>query len=35
MNELLEFDLQDIPDNPSIVLAGRRRAGKGVLCKDL
>jgi len=32
---LLQFDLSDIPDNPSIVLAGRRRAGKGVLCKDL
>jgi len=33
--ELLQFDLTDIPDNPSIVLAGRRRAGKGVLTKDL
>ena len=32
---LLLFDLSDIPDNPSIVLAGRRRAGKGVLCNDL
>jgi hypothetical protein len=35
MSELLQFDLTDIPDNPSIVLAGRRRAGKGVLTKDL
>ncbi len=33
--QLLQFDLEDIPHNPSIVLAGRRRAGKGVLCKDL
>ncbi len=35
MTDLLQFDLNDIPPNPSIVLAGRRRAGKGVLCKDL
>ena len=32
---LLEFDLSDIPENPSIVLAGRRRSGKGILTKDL
>jgi len=32
---LLEFDLTDIPENPSIVLAGRRRSGKGILTKDL
>lgn len=32
---LLQFDLSDIPDNPSIVLAGRRRSGKGVLAMDL
>ena len=32
---LLQFDLSDIPESPSIVLAGRRRAGKGVLCNDL
>jgi len=32
---LVEFDLNDIPDNPSIVCAGRRRSGKGVLTKDL
>jgi len=32
---LLEFDLEDIPPNPSIVLAGRRRSGKGVLTTDL
>ena len=35
MTELIQFDFEDIPDNPSIVLAGRRRAGKGILCKDL
>ncbi len=35
MTTLLEFDLTDIPENPSIVLAGRRRSGKGVLTKDL
>jgi len=35
MTTLLEFDLTDIPPNPSIVLAGRRRSGKGVLTKDL
>jgi len=33
--DLIEFDLSDIPDNPSCVLAGRRRSGKNVLCKDL
>jgi len=33
--DLIEFDLSDIPDNPSIVLAGKRRSGKNVLCKDL
>ena len=33
--QLLQFDLEDIPPNPSIVLAVRRRAGKGVVCKDL
>ena len=32
---LIEFDFSDIPENPSIVLCGRRRAGKGVLCRDL
>ena len=35
MSELLQFDLSDIPENPSIVLAGRRRSGKGVLTTDL
>jgi len=35
MTELIQFDFVDIPENPSIVLAGRRRAGKGILCKDL
>tara|TARA_R110000822_G_scaffold143631_1_gene282003 strand:+ start:76 stop:774 length:699 start_codon:yes stop_codon:yes gene_type:complete len=35
MNELLQFDYNDIPENPSIVLAGRRRSGKGVLTRDL
>jgi hypothetical protein len=32
---LLEFDLNDIPENPSIVLCGKRRSGKNVLCRDL
>jgi len=32
---LLQFDLSDIPEHPSIVLAGRRRSGKGVLAMDL
>ena len=35
MTTLLEFDLNDIPPNPSIVLAGRRRSGKGILTSDL
>jgi len=35
MNELLQFDYSDIPENASIVLAGRRRSGKGVLTRDL
>ena len=35
MTNLLQFDLSDIPEHPSIVLAGRRRSGKGVLAKDL
>ena len=33
--ELLEYDLNDLPENPSIVLCGKRRSGKGVLTKDL
>lgn len=32
---LLEFDLEDIPENPSICLCGKRRAGKGILTRDL
>ena len=35
MTNLLQFDLSDVPEHPSIVLAGRRRSGKGVLAKDL
>ena len=35
MSKLVEFDFNDLPPNPSIVLAGRRRSGKNVLCKDL
>ena len=35
MNKLVEFDFNDLPPNPSIVLAGKRRSGKNVLCKDL
>jgi len=35
MTKLVEFDFSDLPPNPSIVLAGRRRSGKNVLCKDL
>ena len=35
MTELLQFDYSDIPDNPSIVLCGRRRSGKGFLTRDL
>jgi len=33
--DLIEFDLSDIPDNPSIFLSGKRRSSKNVLCKDL
>ena len=33
--DLYEYDLNDLPENPSIVLAGKRRSGKGVLTKDL
>jgi len=33
--ELNEYDLEDLPDSPSIVLCGKRRSGKGVLTKDL
>ncbi len=33
--QLLEFDLNDIPDNPAIVCCGVRRAGKGVMTKDI
>lgn len=33
--KLLEYDLNDLPPNPSIVCAGKRRSGKGVLTKDL
>jgi hypothetical protein len=33
--DLIEFDLSDIPENPSIVLCGKRRSGKNVLCRDL
>tara|TARA_R110000868_G_scaffold383798_1_gene651097 strand:+ start:638 stop:1327 length:690 start_codon:yes stop_codon:yes gene_type:complete len=32
---LVEFDFNDLPPNPSIVLGGRRRSGKNVLCKDI
>ena len=32
---LLEYDFSDLPENPSIVLCGKRRSGKGVLTKDL
>ena len=32
---LVEFDFNDLPPNPSIVCAGRRRSGKNVLCRDL
>jgi len=35
MSKLVEFDFNDLPPNPSIVLAGKRRSGKNVLCKDL
>jgi len=35
MTKLVEFDFNDLPPNPSIVLAGKRRSGKNVLCKDL
>ena len=33
--DLFEYDLNDLPENPSIVLCGKRRSGKGVLTKDL
>lgn len=33
--DLFEYDLSDLPENPSIVLCGKRRSGKGVLTKDL
>ena len=32
---LVEFDFSDLPPNPSIVLAGKRRSGKNVLCKSI
>ena len=32
---LVEFDFSDLPPNPSIVLAGKRRSGKNVLCRDI
>ena len=35
MEKLFEYDLNDLPENPSIVLCGKRRSGKGVLTKDL
>jgi len=35
MNELIQFDLNDVPDNPSICLVGKRRSGKNVLARDL
>lgn len=33
--ELQEFDMDDLPDYPSIVLNGKRRAGKGIMTKFL
>jgi len=35
MTKLIKYDFDDLPPNPSIVLAGKRRSGKGVLTKDL
>lgn len=35
MDNLFEYDFEDLPENPSIVLCGKRRSGKGVLTKDL
>ena len=33
--ELLEYDLNDLPENPAIICSGKRRSGKNFLTRDL
>ncbi len=35
MNNLLEFDFEDFPENPAIICNGKRRSGKNYLTRDL